>query len=455
MVTRQATLIESITHALDCDSSEQAAFHVASMLQVATHSTDVFLAIARDDDLEIATTASLSNIDARTNELALLKLAMQEAIDQDAIVVYPLSSDSLAVTDAHERLVDGQTNTHLMSIPFVHREEVIGAVLFRLSKRAPWDTATREHAKQLCAGVAPVLALHIKASMPLSEHVKRSIKHGLASVMGPTHITLKFLAILGALSLMLMTLIPVERTIRADAEITPASRYVISAPASGFIESISVRSGDVVEQNQLLLTLDTRELALQSQRKQVEIDQLSSDYRGAMADHDRKAMAIVQAKLDRARAEQELLILELSRAEVRAPHAGYVLGEALTKATGAPINRGDTLVQIAPTAGHEVHLLVDEADVIDVKAGMTGQIALKSSPSDALNIIVDTIRPIAESADGATRFRVVANVDVDNSAVLPGQTGVAHIVSEKRSALRVVTWRISRWFSERIWVLFG
>ena len=229
LVTRQATLIESITHALDCDSSEQAAFHVASMLQVATHSTDVFLAIARDDDLEIATTASLSNIDARTNELALIRLAMQEAIDQDAVIVYPLSADPLTVTDAHERLVDGQTNTHLMSIPFVHREEVIGAVLFRLSKQAPWETTTREHAKQLCAGVAPVLALHLKASMTLSEHVKRSFKRRLASVVGPTHITLKFLSILGALSLMLMALIPIERTIRADAEITPCLLYTSDA----------------------------------------------------------------------------------------------------------------------------------------------------------------------------------------------------------------------------------
>ena len=455
LVSQQASLIESITHALDCDSSEQAAFHIGSMLQSSIRSTDVFLAVVGDDGLEMATTASLSNIDARTNELALIRLAMQEAIDQDAVIVYPLSADPLTVTDAHERLVDGQTNTHLMSIPFVHREEVIGAVLFRLSKQAPWETTTREHAKQLCAGVAPVLALHLKASMTLSEHVKRSFKRRLASVVGPTHITLKFLSILGALSLMLMALIPIERTIRADAEITPASLYVISAPASGFIESISVRSGDVVERNQLLLTLDTRELALQSQHKQVEIDRLSSEYRGAMADHDRKAMAIVQAKLNRARAEQELLTLELSRAEVRAPQAGYVIGDALTKATGAPINRGDALVQIAPTTGHEVHLLVDEADVTDVKAGLMGRIALKSSPGEALNIVVDAIRPIAENEDGATRFRVVADIDSENTVILPGQTGVAHIVSEKRSALRVVTWRISRWISERVWMLFG
>ena len=174
-----------------------------------------------------------------------------------------------------------------------------------------------------------------------------------------------------------------------------------------------------------------------------------------MADHDRKAMAIVQAKLNRARAEQELLTLELSRAEVRAPQAGYVIGDALTKATGAPINRGDALVQIAPNAGHEVHLLVDEADVTDVKAGLMGRIALKSSPGEALNIVVEAIRPIAENEDGATRFRVVADIDSENTVILPGQTGVAHIVSEKRSALRVVTWRISRWISERVWVLFG
>jgi len=455
LVARQASLIESITHALDCDSSEQAAFHIASMLQSTIRSSDVFLAVMNPGGLKLATTPSFSSIDARTNEAAILKLGMQEAIDQDKVIVYPLSDDPLAVTDAHERLVDGRTNTHLMTMPLIHREQVVGAVMFRISKQAPWDAATREHAKQICAGVAPVLALHRKAAVRFSTHLKRWSRKRLALSLGSERLTLKCLGLLGAFSLVLLALIPIERTIRADAEITPTSLHVISAPASGFIESINIRSGDVVVQDQLLLTLDTRELSLQAQRKQVEIDRLSSEYRGAMADHDRKAMAIVQAKLDRARAEQELAELELSRAEVRAPHAGYVLGEALTKATGAPISRGDALVQIAPTTGHEVHLLVNESDVAGVATGALGQIALKSSPGDELDIVVDAIRPIAESADGATRFRVVATIDAEGGTILPGQTGVAHIVMEKRSALKVMTWRISRWFSERFWVLFG
>lgn len=455
LVARQATLIETITHALDCETLDRAAFHIASMLQSAIRSNDVFLAVVSGDELELATTASLTNVDARTNEINLLRLAMQEAIDQDTVLVYPLSNDPLAVTDAHERLVDGRTNTHLMTVPLIHREEVVGAVLFRLTKQAPWDAASRQFAQQLCAGVAPALALHQKASFRLRTHFKHAVRSRFTRTLGPERITLKCLGVLGALTVLLLALIPIERTIRANAEITPTSLHVVSAPASGFIESIEIRSGDVVEQNQLLLTLDTRDLALQAQRKQVDIDRLSSEYRGAMADYDRKAMAIVQAKLDKARAEQELAELELSRAEIRAPIAGYVVGDALTKATGAPVGRGDSLVQIAPTTGHEVHLLVDEADVADVKTGLSGQIALKSSPGDPLDIVLGAIRPIAESSDGATQFRVVASVTDDKTLILPGQTGVAHIVSEKRSALKVMTWRMNRWFSERFWMLFG
>jgi len=380
---------------------------------------------------------------------------MQEAVDQDALVVFPSGENSLAVTDAHERLVGGRANTHVMSVPLIHREQIIGVALFELRKQAPWDVATREFAEQLCSGVAPVLALHDKASRTLPEHAKYSVSSRVRQIVGPKYLTMKCLGALAFLTFCLLAVIPVERSIVADAEISPKERHLVSSPASGFIESVRVRSGDVVTENQLLITLDPRDLVLQTQRKQVEIDRFSAELRGAMADHDRKAMAVVQAKLDRARAELDLAELELARAEIRAPHGGYVIGEALSKAAGAPITRGDALLQIAPSNGHEVHLLVDEADINEVLAGSRGEIALKSSPGEPLKFEVDEVRPIAESADGQTRFRVVATVDKANNALRPGQTGVAHIASEKRSALKVLTWRISRWMTERWWVWFG
>jgi len=455
LIDRQAAWIEALSIALDCDSSDAANAHVVSLLHSAIRSSRVALALCTETGLQLAASSQQTDVKKSGSQATIALQAMQEAIDQDTTIVYPLISDSLTITDAHKQLVGGRADTHVMSVPLVHRETVVGVALFEIRKQEPWDAATRAFAEQLCAGVAPVLALHRKASRGLNQHVKDSFKSSLVSAFGAKNLTLKCIGIVCAAGVFLSAVLPMHRSVIADAEISPSEKHLVSSPGSGFIETVHVRSGEVVVQDQLLLTLDTRELNLQTTRRQLEVDRLNGEVRGAMADHDRKAMAVAQAKLDRARAELALAELELTRAEVRAPHDGYVLGQALSKAQGAPVTRGDALLQIAPAGDYEVHLLVDESEVAAVGPGSTGELALKSAPGRALPFEVDSVRPIAESADGQTRFRAIARVETQGSPLRPGQTGLAHIQAEKHSVLRVLTWRISRWASEQWWAWFG
>jgi len=455
LIKRQAAWIEALAASLDCEDSDKAAIHVVSMLHASVRSSRVALSMQGSSGLELVAGSQQSEIKKNSAESTILLNAMQESIDQDLLIVYPQGEDSTLVTDAHERLIGGRNNTHVMSIPLVHRESIVGVALFELRKQAPWDSASRTFAEQLCTGIAPVLALHVKASRSITQQLKDRMKSRLAAIFGPQNLTLKCAALMMAAAMALMVLIPMQRSVTADAEISPKERHLVSSPSSGFIESVHVRSGDVVSENDLLLTLDTRELLLQNQRKQVEIEGLNAELRGAMADHDRKEMAIVQAKLNRARAELSLAELELDRAEVRAPHSGYVMGEALAKATGAPITRGEALLEIAPAIGHEVHLMVDESDVSSVEPGSEGALTLKAAPGQSLDFVVDEIRPIAESSEGSTRFRVIATVTDPTQTLLPGQTGLAHIAADKRSVLSVLTWRLSNWMRTHWWAWFG
>ena len=455
LVNRQSAWIKAISGAMDSDSLAHAAADIVSILHTSVRSSRVVLGSVGAHGIQIVGNSENHNLHSTSSESVVLLQAMQEALDHDATIVYPGPAEAREGTSAHERLVKGRENTQVMTLPLVHRDQYVGVVLFELHNQAPWDKAMREFAEHLCLGVAPILALHERASEGLWAHTKRVCQQGLRALLGSSHLTLKCAALTAFVVVAALAIVPVERSVVAEAQISPTMRHIISSPVSGFIESVNVRPGEVVSENQLLLTLDTRDLQLDVQRKQVEIDRFSTEYRGAMADHDRKAMAVAQAKLDRARAESELAQLELSRTEMRAPMAGYVMGDALSKADGAPVERGDALIQIAPITGHEVHLLVDEADIADVRAGSVGEIALKSSPGEPMTFSVDSIRPIAESAEGSTRFRVIASVEQPPESLRPGQTGFAHIATEQRSALRVMTWRISRWVTERMWILFG
>jgi len=136
LVERQSTWIDAITTALDCGSSERAATNVVALFHSAIRSSRVALAMNTPSGLELAASSQQSEIQKRSSETLLLTQAMQEAIDQDRSIVCPRLNDDLCVTDAHERLIGGRNDSHIMTIPLVHREAIVGVALFELRKQA-------------------------------------------------------------------------------------------------------------------------------------------------------------------------------------------------------------------------------------------------------------------------------------------------------------------------------
>jgi len=453
---RQAALLTLCSEMLDAPSLELSLTDLVNALHHLLRCDRVALALAHGNGLKLAAISQQAVVDEASNEVQQLLAAMQEACDREAIISWPEpDAPAAGIVEAHRRFASGRSELQLQSIPLYHDETLVGALLVELNDSDAWSPLTLELLSQAAALSAPLIYLRVRAARSLLSHLRERAAAWNDGLLGQRHLTIKFGVVMASLLLLLASFVPVDRNVVAQAEVMSLERRVVTAPLNGYISTALVRAGDVVGEGDVMVTLDTRDLELRMARYSNEISSAQSEFRAAMASHDRKAMAIAQALLAKSRAERELIAGQLERAVVRAPSNGIVVADALSQAVGAAVTRGDTLLELAPSEGHEVHVFIDESDIYDVALGQSGQLALKAAPGTHLDFTVSAIRPVAEAVDGASRFRVTATLATPATDLRPGQTGVARLATTETSLLAALTYQFRRWAGQQWWRWFG
>jgi len=457
LASRQALVIGLAAELLDARDIDHAASNFVNVLHQKFLCSRVVLGMAdgTSGDLRLAAISQQAVVDTSSAEARLLLEVLDESIEFESSLSWPAASDSLAVVDAHDRLSAGRKDVQIHTVPLFHETEVVGAVMLERKSDKALASKTCELLEQAAAVATPILHLHRSASRSIRSQCKVKFRRFAEKLIGPEYLAAKCLAAAALLATVMLALIPVDATVVAEAEVVARERRIVSAPTNGFIDSISARAGDRVVEGQLLLTLDTRDLVLQADRYDNEIQSAEAEFRASMAAHDRKAMAVAQADLSRARAERDLVYRQIERASVRSSIDGFVVNDVLNQAVGSPVARGDVLLELAPEAGNEIHVLVHEHDIPDVTLDLQGELALRANPGDALAFTVTRIHPVAETGDGQNLFRITASLEAEPTSLRPGQTGIARLSVGSDSALSVTTHRFTRWFKQQWWEWFG
>ena len=175
----------------------------------------------------------------------------------------------------------------------------------------------------------------------------------------------------------------------------------------------------------------------------------------AMASRDRLSLGIARARVAQAQARRDAVAQRLERSEVTSPIDGLVILSDTTHATGTAVSRGETMFEVAPDTGFDVHVLVDEADIYDVVVGQSGSLSLRALPGQSVPITVTSIRPVAEAEGGENRFRVSAAFSAPDSRLRPGQSGVARLQAGQTNLFGRITRRLNRRIAELWWRWVG
>jgi multidrug resistance efflux pump len=388
-----------------------------------------------------------------------VEAAMEEAVDQGGVILYPAPDDAKPrITLAHAALARN-TLSSVLTLPIVSGGKIEGAITLEASNEAAFHPDEKILMEHLVGLLAPVLILKRDAEATTWQRLRRWLERQWRQIRAPGINRAKLVAGGVALTLLLLTALPVPYRVTAPARIEGEVQRVLAAPVDGFLQQVHVRPGDTVKQGQPLIELAQQDLLLEQRKWQGERAQHENAYGAAMAKGDRIQLAVSMARMQEAQSQLELVQQRLARSSLTAPFDGIVAEGDLTQSLGAPVQKGHVLMTVAPLDRYRIIVEVDERDIVLVRERQTGTLATAAQPGAGKDFVVRRITPVARVVNESNVFEVEGRIEGAGKAgadlLRPGMKGVAKIATGSQPLGWVLFHRLTDWLRLTLWRLGG
>lgn len=380
-----------------------------------------------------------------------LEDAMEEAYEQDGDLVWPLSAGSRVVARAQETYARSQDSGHLATLLLRLGEEAV-AVLCLERKGSGFDVQELHIVRVTLDQVARRLHdLHDRDRW-FGARWADSARKRLSKVLGFEHTWLKAGALAAIFLATFSITVPVRYRVDAPALLRTDRIFYLTAPFDGYIDSVSVKPGDLVRSGQELLRLDRKDLLLQEADLLAETQTYEREMQKAQAAEDLAAIRINSAKLEQANARLSTTRYKLEKAVLRSEFDKAVVVEGdLEQKKGAPLRQGEELLKIARIENIYVEIDVEEDEIRNFGDTAFGEIALKSRPSETFPIRIERVNPSTIVKDKNNVFLVRARLDEVPDWFRPGMAGVAKIEAGRRTPWWIVSHRTIDFLRLKLW----
>ena len=399
---------------------------------------------------KVAAISHSAQFGKRMNLVRLLGAAMDEAVDQRGLVLWPhAGADQPMAAHRHERLARAHGVGQILTVPLYAVDHFVGAVTFERPADRPFGQHDLEVLEAVATVLAPVLDEKRRNDRWLLTKALEILAQHFGRLVGPRRLGRKAaaLAVVG-LAAFLWFATGTDR-VTADAKVEGRVQRFMVAPVDGFIAEAPVRPGDAVARGELLVRLDDRELALERLRLVTELERQRIEYDTALAAGERSDASIRRSEIDQSEAQIALIDQQIERMRLVAPFDGLVIAGDLSQSIGAAVARGDALMTLAPGDGFRVTMRVDEGRIDDMAVGQVGSLVVAALPERSFPVEIARITPVAEYADGATSFRVEAALPDGGGGLQPGMEGVVKVEIEDRRLATIWTQPLTDW--ARLW----
>jgi multidrug efflux pump subunit AcrA (membrane-fusion protein) len=427
---------------------------VAFVTAVATRigADRVTLGFLRGGRARVVAVSHTARFGRNSNVVRGIEQAMDEAIDQRALVVWPQPPDwRPQVARAHAEFSRQQGVAAICTAPLIEGERVLGALTVERPADQPFDAVAFDLIEVLAALAGPVLDRARRDDRWIGAKILDACRDSLGRLLGPRHVGLKVSVAVAAAVLIFVSVASGTFRVAANAVLEPVVRQALVAPFPGYIAEAPARAGDVLKPGAVLAALDDRELRLSRLKWLSQREQLTRQYQQAMAIRNAAAVVIFSAQIEQARAEIALLDYQLARTTITAPFPGIVVMGDLSQSLAAPVERGQVLFEIAPLDSYRVVLQVDEHDIAYVRVGQRGTLVLTGTPSESLPFAVEKITPVSTAREGHNYFRVEAKLDQHLDKLRPGMEGLGKVAIDQRLFIWIWTRQIVDWVRLQLW----
>lgn len=221
---------------------------------------------------------------------------------------------------------------------------------------------------------------------------------------------------------------PMHRNVRATGHVSANRKVDVLAEVSARVTATNTRRGLPVQEGQLLLTLDERDLPARKKQAEAALKQLQIQVKGSR-DLLRKGLTteteVINAEANLASAEASLTDIQrqLDATRVRAPFSGYF--DQRYVELGEYVPAGQPLVRILDTQPMLVKAQIAEKDIADVAIGDAAFATLLDGTR-----IEGEIRYIAAGADADTRsydIEMAVTGALPEKGLFDGQTATLYV----------------------------
>jgi multidrug resistance efflux pump len=371
----------------------------------------------------------------------LLENAMDEALDQDEEILWPAPESATYVSRDHARFGQKMAPGNLCSVPLRY-EGKPAAVLTCERSDGAFHPLELQQLRLSADQVATRLAELHRRDRWLGARLALWTKDRLAVVLGPRHTWAKAITLLILAALLVLLFVRVPYRVEGNFLIKSDEVSFRTAPYDGYLEEVSVRPGDTVKSNAVLLRLVTRELELEQSAALADFGRFQREAEKARATNGLAEMRIAMALGDQAKARLDLVRHRLEGAAVRAPFDGVVVEGDLRERLAAPVKQGDALLKIARLEKLYVEAEVSERDVHEIFTRRHGEIAFVSQPKLKFPVRIHKVEPAAFPRTEGNVFVVRCEFAGPVEAWWrPGMTGLCKLEVEPRTLGWILTHR--------------
>lgn len=450
-LNRQGIVLALVATAVQEHRSGPAALAVVNELAGQLECDRVSIGFERSGSVEVKAISHTATFDPKMKLARLIGEAMDEVLDLDAPVAYPLRDDDEIGIFAHRELAREFRDVAICSAPLINGRQTIGVLTLERGAGAAFDAETVEMLKTAGEVLGPVFGLKRDIERGMLRRAWGASRKGAQVLVGAGHPGAKLIALVVIAIAVFFSLATATYRVSAKTVVEGAVERVAAAPFDGYILQSLVRAGDTVRKDEALVRLDDRELKLEQTRLLSEREQLVRRQRQALATRDRAQVVELAAQIEEVAAAQALVDEKLSRATLTAPFDGIVVSGDLSQLVGAPVEQGRTLFQIAPLDAYRVILEIDERDISHVSVGQHGELTLSGMPNQHMDFSVQRITPVSTTKEGRNFFRVEAHLNNGSEPVRPGMEGVGKIAVDERRLIWIWTHSFVDWLTLTLW----
>src|SRR5580704_11274190 len=204
LLDRARAALDLLGNALEHERFEAAAMVTVTALAMRCQCSRVSLGMLKGRSVAVKVISHSAQFGRQMNLVSLLGAAMEEAIDQRCMIIFPPPPELAIGTTAHAELSKVQRDGHILTVPMLVADRFVGAMTFERPPDLPFEKATVALIELVASVVGPVLEEKRQNDRWIALKVLEAARHQIERLLGPGHLGRKLAVLGGAGSLIFL-----------------------------------------------------------------------------------------------------------------------------------------------------------------------------------------------------------------------------------------------------------